>query len=200
MLRNAPTSLEALNAIFAAEQTYLEANPVAKAAHEERQAAHMAIGQFGDLEELRATWTEALQPNDTSVVTPLLDIVFQTQSISLPPNSLGILKLRRQALENGIAILDEAAYGKPADRDGDAAPAIRLKPSPKLSELIEAFIAEKNRNTEERKGYTANVEDTRGRRCVPVPNHAINRRGRTVRSDGNQDNTFGSPTRSSPGR
>lgn len=160
MLRNAPTSLDALNAIFADEEAYLDSNPAAKAAHEERRAAQTVIAQFGDPEELRATWTDALQRNDTSVVTPLLEIVLQTKGVAAPSNSLGMLKLRRQALESGIAILDEVAYGTPTDGGRDAPSVIRLKPSPKLSELIEAFIAEKNRNTEERKGYTANVEGT----------------------------------------
>ncbi|HJT11024.1 MAG TPA: hypothetical protein VJ790_00320 [Dongiaceae bacterium] len=48
MLRNAPTSLEELNARFAKEQATLAADPDARAIYEERQAAHEANRRAGE--------------------------------------------------------------------------------------------------------------------------------------------------------
>jgi hypothetical protein len=163
-LRNAPTSLDELNARFAKEQATLAADPDARAIYEERQAVHEAIGELGSLKELKASWTDALQRNDTTLTMPLLDKALKKQGIAMSPNSLALLKLRRAAMEAGLAVLEESAPTMPAQTDERADPNVRLKPSPGFSEHVEAFFAEKCRNTEEKKGYTAQTE--KQRRCV----------------------------------
>lgn len=129
-LRNAPTSLEELNARFAEEQATLAANPDARAIYEERQAAHEAIGELGSLKELKASWTDALQRNDTTLTMPLLDKALKKQGIAMPPNSLALLKLRRAAMETGLAVLEESAPTMPAQTDEREDPNVRLKARP----------------------------------------------------------------------
>ena len=67
-----PDSQEALQAIVATEQTYFDSDPDAKAALEERHAAHTATVGFANLEVLKADWSGALQRSDTALVAPLM--------------------------------------------------------------------------------------------------------------------------------
>lgn len=157
-LRHAPTSLEELNARFENEERALHANPAARAVFEERQAAHEAIAELGNLDELKTTWTNALERNDTDVVMPLLSKVLEKQGLSIPPNSLALLKLKRDSIQAGLAVLEETTQAPRAYAAQNVTPIVRLKPSPRFSEHIEAFFAEKCRNTEDRKGYTAQTE------------------------------------------
>jgi integrase len=157
-VRNAPRSLEELNTLFAGEEAFLAADPTARAVYEERRAAHEAIAELGNLDELKATWTDALQRNDTDVVMPLLNKALKKHGISIPSNSLALLKLKRESIQAGLAVIEEATHVTPAHTFQDAVPMVGLKPSPNFSAYVEAFFAEKCRNTEDRKGYTAQTE------------------------------------------
>ena len=103
-----PDSQEALQAIIDAEETYLESDPDAKVALEERYAAHAATGGFANLEVLKVKWSDALQRNDTALVAPLMKEALERNSVALSPNSIALAQLTRQALQGGIEILESA--------------------------------------------------------------------------------------------
>jgi hypothetical protein len=153
-----PDSQQALQTIVDAEQAYLESDPDAKAAIEERYAAYAATVGFANLEVLKAKWSDALQRNDTVLVAPLMKEALERNSVALSPNSIALAQLTRQALQGGIEVLESAiSEHKPSDQ-GMMTPGIRFKPSPLFSEQVEPFFAEKCRTTSDHKGYTAQVE------------------------------------------
>jgi hypothetical protein len=125
-LRHAPTSLEELNARFAKEESALAADPAARAVFEERQVAHEAIAELGNLDELKAIWTDALERNDTNVVMPLLSKVLEKQDLSIPPNSLALLKLKRDSIQAGLAVLEETTQSPRVYAAQDVTPIVRL--------------------------------------------------------------------------
>ncbi len=132
--------LPRLNARFAKEEASLAADPAARAVYEERQAAHEAIGELGSLKALKASWTDALQRNDTTLTMPLLDKALKKQGIAMSPNSLALLKLRRAAMETGLAVLEESAPTMPAQTDERADPNVRLAQHAGASVLRSALL------------------------------------------------------------
>lgn len=123
------------------------------------------IGELGSLEELKASWTDALQRNDTRLTIPLLDKALNKQGILMSPNSLALLKLRRAAMETGLAVLEESAPTMPAQTDERADPNVRLKPSPGFSEHVEAFFAESAATPKKKRAIRRKRRSRTGRPC-----------------------------------
>jgi hypothetical protein len=94
---------------------------------------------MGNLDELKATWTDALRRNDTDVVMPILNKALERHGVSIPPNSLTLLKLKRESIQAGLAVIEESTQPTPSHTFQDAIPIVRLKPSPNFSAHVEAF-------------------------------------------------------------
>ncbi|MET1029003.1 MAG: DUF6538 domain-containing protein, partial [Dongiaceae bacterium] len=71
-LANPPTDAE-FDAMVSEETRYRAENPDAQAAYEGRVEAHFKIAELGNIRTLAADWREALDTNQTRIITPLLE-------------------------------------------------------------------------------------------------------------------------------
>jgi len=106
-LKQAPSSLEELDARVAAEQEYLDHDPDARAMFEERRSAWALTEAFRDLAALAGKWQDAFKRNDPSMIRGLLGEAMAAAKVSISPNSLAYARLGRDALKEGVHTIQE---------------------------------------------------------------------------------------------
>lgn len=158
-LGRAPTTLGELKRIELDEEAYRQSYPAAQAAYEERVQAHIESAPFRNVTRLAGEWQDALDRNDTRAVRDLVDETLATSGVSIHPNSLAYTRFARRPLREGVEVLRqiESEDARPISAAATKSP-MPLKPSQRLSQLIEPFIADKSASHEDHKGYVAQTE------------------------------------------